>query len=237
MRIRTPVVAHLALGAIMLGCTASDPAPRTSSDTGSVSGSGAAGSDSAFLAAADRSRILGADSANVWMLIVSDFQCPYCRIWHEQTYDAIAREYVQPGRVRMAYINLPSGSHEHAMPAAEAAMCAGAQGKFWQVTDGIFRTQERWSQMPIASAVFDSVAGAQQVDMPAWRKCVSEHRTQAMIEADAARAREIGISSTPSFIVMRGQEVVRGIAGAYPADTFRVVLDAALAGTRAPAPR
>lgn len=237
MHLRTTFVALLAFGVATLGCTASDPAPRTASDTGHAAGSSAAGADSAFLAAADRSRILGADSADVWMLIVSDFQCPYCRIWHEQTYEAIAREYVQPGKVRLAYINLPSGSHEHAMPAAEAAMCAGIQGKFWQLTDGIFRTQERWSQMPIASAVFDSIAGAQQLDMPAWRECVSEHRTQDMIEADATRAREIGINSTPSFIVMRGQDVVRGIAGAFPADTFRVVLDAALAGGRAAAPR
>ena len=237
MHLRTTFVALLAFGVVTLGCTASDPAPRTAADSGRAAGSSGAGADSAFLAGADRSRILGADSADVWMLIVSDFQCPYCRIWHEQTYEAIAREYVQPGKVRMAYINLPSGSHEHAMPAAEAAMCAGVQGKFWQLTDGIFRTQERWSQMPIASAVFDSIAGAQQLDMPAWRECVSEHRTQDMIEADAARAREIGINSTPSFIVMRGEEMVRGIAGAYPADTFRVVLDAALAGGRAAAPR
>ena len=83
------------------------------SDTARAAASGTPGADSAFLATADRSRILGADSADVWMLIVSDFQCPFCRIWHEQTYEAIAREYVQPGKVRLArsYALKPGQAH------------------------------------------------------------------------------------------------------------------------------
>lgn len=215
------------------GCNASDTAPRSA--PGAAAASRPAAADSALLTVADRSRIQGADSASVWLLIVSDFQCPFCRQWHEQSYDAIVREYVQPGKVRLAYVNLPIGTHQHAKPAAEAAMCAGVQGQFWQLADGIFRTQERWAPMPSAAAVFDSLAVARRLDMTAWRACVAEHRTAGMVDADALRARQIGIASTPSFVVMRGQDVVRGIEGAYPVDTFRVVLDAALAGPGTPA--
>lgn len=233
---RIPFVSAALLLAILAGagCNASDTAPRPAAGA-SAAAARPPGSDSAFLAAADRSRIQGADSAPVWLLIVSDFQCPFCRQWHEQSYDAIVREYVRPGKVRVAYVNLPIGSHQNAKPAAEAAMCAGVQGKFWQMADGIFRTQERWASMPVATAMFDSIAGAQTLDMTAWRGCVTEHRTAGMVEADAMRANQIGIGSTPSFVVMRGQDVVRGIEGAYPVDTFRVVLDAALAGPGTPA--
>lgn len=234
MRFRSAVLTALAALLPVAACKSSDPAQQESPAAATAEGA-ASGEDSALVAAADMGRIQGADAAPVWLLVISDFQCPYCRMWHEQTYPAIHREYIQPGKVRMAYINLPLSNHQHAMPAAEAAMCAGVQGKFWPVADGIFRTQERWSPTPDAAAVYDSVATAAGVNMPAWRECLAQDRTVAMINADAARAGDIGVRSTPSFVVMRGQEVVRGIAGAYPIETFRETLDSALAGAgRAP---
>lgn len=226
MRVR---IAPLALLLLSAAAACSAPQPDAARPETAAAGVRPA-ADSARLATADASRIIGADSARVWMLIVSDFQCPYCRMWHQQSFAALEREYVATGKVRMAYINLPIPSHQNAKPAAEAAMCAGMQGRFWPVADGIFATQERWSTLPIASAMFDSIAGAQAIDMPQWRECVEQHHLRELVEADAARANQIGIGSTPSFIIMRDEELVRGIAGAFPVDTFRVALDAALAG-------
>lgn len=219
----------LLLAAVAAGACASSGDTGAAADSPSAAEPAAGSPDSALLAAADMGRIKGAADAPVWLLIVSDFECPYCRMWHEASYDAIVREYVEPGKVQLAYINLPIPTHRNAKPAAEAAMCASVQGKFWEVADGIFATQERWSQMPVGSAVFDSIAGAQSLDMPQWRECVEKNRTRDMVEADADRAGEIGISSTPSFVILRGDQLVRGISGAVPVDTFRVALDAALA--------
>ncbi|HMH86433.1 MAG TPA: thioredoxin domain-containing protein, partial [Gemmatimonadaceae bacterium] len=84
---------------------------------------------------ADLARIQGSASAPVWVIEVSDFQCPYCKQWHDQTYAAFRDQYVNTGKVRLAYVNFPLASHVHAWPAAESAMCAGAQGKFWQMHD------------------------------------------------------------------------------------------------------
>lgn len=232
MRLRIPLLALVAV--VGLSACKSDPAPQDTRAGGAVDSGRSA--DSALVTAADLGRIQGAAAAPVWLLVISDFQCPYCRMWHEQTYPALEREYIQPGKVRLAYINLPLSSHQHAVPAAEAAMCAGVEGKFWAVADGIFRTQERWTPMPDAMPVYDSIATAAGVAMPAWRKCVSQHQTAAMVNADAARATNIGVQSTPSFVVMRGQQPVRGISGAHPIETFRTALDSALAGA-APAGR
>ena len=124
----------------------------------------------------------------------------------------------------MAYVNLPLSSHRHAMPAAEAAMCAAAQGKFWPVHDGIFDAQDDWHDDADPMPAFTGIAQRAGVDMTAWRGCVQGHQTRALIEADADRATRSGIQSTPSFIV--GNQL---IAGAYPVDVFRQVLDSALA--------
>jgi protein-disulfide isomerase len=180
--------------------------------------------DTSVLSRADEGRTAGRQDAKVWLIEISDFQCPYCRQWHDSTYPAIKREYVDAGKIRMAYVNLPLPMHKHAMPAAEAAMCAGVQGKFWPVHDGIFDTQDQWHQVADAMPAFTDVARRAGVELTAWKACVDGHQTRALIDADAQRAQGSGIQSTPSFIV--GGQL---IAGAYPLDVFRQVLDSALA--------
>src|SRR6478735_1170872 len=86
---------------------------------------------------ADLARIQGSPTAPLWVIEVSDFQCPYCKQWHDQTYNAFVDQFVKTGKVRLAYVNFPLQSHVHAWPAAEAAMCAGAQGRFWPMHDAL----------------------------------------------------------------------------------------------------
>jgi protein-disulfide isomerase len=214
----------------------SSPAPATAtvSSGGEVaaakatSGLGGGSSDTASNAA-DRGRIRGAEGAQVWLVEVSDFQCPFCKRWHDEVYPTIDREYVQTGKVRMAYINYPLSSiHPNARAASEAAMCASVQGKFWELHTSLFQTQPAWAAMPDPMKSFDSLAVAAQVDPAAWRRCMTTHATAALIDADRERASKSGVSSTPSFFVGN-----RGLIGSYPVDTFRVVLDSAIARARA----
>ena len=188
--------------------------------------------DSALLARADAGRIQGPANAPVWLVVASDFECPYCRIWHDQSYAELVRDYVTAGKVRMAYINYPLPMHKHAIPAAEAAMCASAQGQFWEMHSAIFEAQEQWSELPDAKPTFDALAAKVGVNIADWRSCMSSHATLPLVEADAERTRRSGIQSTPSFMVLRGNEMVEGIAGAQPTAQFRAALDKALAGAK-----
>src|SRR6058998_2501259 len=92
----------------------------------------------------DLARIQGSSTAPLWVIEVSDFQCPYCKQWHDQTYPTLRDQYVKTGKIRLAYVNFPLAIHVHAFPAAEAAMCAGAQAKFWQMHDALFSSQNSW---------------------------------------------------------------------------------------------
>lgn len=179
---------------------------------------------------ADAGRIQGDSTATVWIVEVSDFQCPFCKRWHDETYPALKKEFIETGVVRMAYVNLPLGQHEHALPAAEVAMCASAQGKFWPVHDAIFSTQDTWTPMAQAQAVamFDSIALATGINGQEYRRCRDSNIMQRLIIADKSRATSAGVNSTPSFFVGR-----EGIAGAAPIQDFR----AAIARARTPAAR
>jgi protein-disulfide isomerase len=180
---------------------------------------------------ADLARIQGSATAPLWVIEVSDFQCPFCKQWHDQTYAALRDQYVKTGKVRLAYVNFPLASHTHAWPAAESAMCAGAQGKFWPMHDGLFATQTRWQGLSSPMVVFDSLAQANGLDMPSWRDCVSSGKMKPLIEADHDRASRAGASATPSFMI--GDKI---LTGAQPLPVLQQVIDSALAKSRRTAP-
>jgi threonine dehydrogenase-like Zn-dependent dehydrogenase len=107
------------------------------------------------------------------MIIASDFQCPYCKMWHDSADMTIRREYIDNGKVRLAFINYPIGNHENAVPAAEHAMCAAAQGKFWEMHDALFGAQDKWVPLPDPSTVFTDLAAKAGVDVNALKACVA----------------------------------------------------------------
>jgi protein-disulfide isomerase len=181
-----------------------------------------------LLQRADRGRIQGDATAPVWVIVASDFQCPYCQTWHSETYGTLVRDYVRAGKIRIAYLNYPLNIHKNAWPAAEAALCASVQGMFWEMHDAIFTNQSRWSTLPNPVPFFDSLAVNKfALKADDWRSCMANHATAALVQADFERLRTAGVESTPSFFV--GD---RGISGAQPTDVFRKAIDNAVAKAR-----
>jgi protein-disulfide isomerase len=231
----TRLVGALAAAVLAVGCSRSDatPAGQTAAAAGSVTSASSTGgmtgglTDSVSMAA-DRGRIRGAESAPIWLVEISDFQCPYCKQWHDQSFAAIDKEYVQTGKVRLAYLNFPLASiHRNARAAAEAAMCASVQGRFWELHESLFRTQERWAEVENPVPAFDSLAVAAGVSAAPWRQCMTSHATIPLIDADHDRSGSAGVRSTPTFFI--GD---RKLEGAYPVDSFRVAIEAAIAKAR-----
>ena len=177
---------------------------------------------------ADRGRIQGDSTAKLWVVMISDFQCPYCKQWHDSSYAALRREYVDTRRIRLAYVNLPLPMHANAWPAAEVAMCSSLQGKFWEMHDAIFDAQTRWAPLGAPAAVFDSLAVKAGVNVAAMRACVDSRTLRPLIQADYDRGVAAGVNSTPTFIV--GSAVLEG---ALPFPAFQHTLDSALLATSA----
>ena len=183
--------------------------------------------DTALLRKADQGRITGDTSARVIVLEVSDFQCPYCKSFHDSTYGLIRRGYVDNGKVRMAYVNLPLRMHQNAWPAAEAAMCASVQGQFWAMHDSLFNAQERWGALAKPDTMFARFARTMTLDEKAYGSCMTTHATRPLIASDAERSSSAGITGTPAFII--GDSL---LSGAYPFAAFQRVIDANLASPR-----
>jgi protein-disulfide isomerase len=235
------LAATLLTTACATGCTRSSPAPTkaaqasdlTSRTNAVASADGSVGTQLPHDSISDRAdagRILGDPKASVWLVMVSDFQCPFCKTWHDAAFQPLLTKYVNTGRVRMAFLNMPLSMHPNAVPAAEAGMCASVQSKFWPMHDALFAAQARWETMANPIPVLDSLASTVGVNMVAWRQCVSQHQTRPLIQADHDRASSNGVNSTPTFFV--GDQRLSGTDA-----NLSAAIDAALARAgKKPAP-
>lgn len=170
-------------------------------------------------ARADSGRVLGNASATLWVIEASDFQCPYCKQWHDAAFQNLVDKYVKTGKIRLAFLNMPLGMHQHAVPAAEAAMCTSVQGKFWPMHEALFASQKDWEELPDPTATFTTLAEKTGANMAAWKKCMQGHLTLPMIQADRERVVAAHVNSTPTFFV--GDQILEGadanLAGAIDA--------------------
>jgi protein-disulfide isomerase len=189
----------------------------------------------ARLARADLARIRGRDDAPIWIVVISDFQCPFCKRWHEETAPLLERNYVRTGKARIAYLNFPVNTHRNAPPAHEFAMCAAEQDRFWPIADALFATQAAWKNLVDPTNFFDSLATSARLDTPRLRSCLAGGEQRALIRADYERSVGIGVGSTPSFLI-GGTPIV----GAQPYEVFARAVDEAIArraaAARTPAP-
>ena len=165
-------------------------------------------------------RSKGNASAPITIYEMSDFQCPYCRDFALNTLPTLEREYVATGKVRLVFIVFPlQNIHANALAAAEVALCAAHENKFWPVHDALFSRQPDWAPLKDPKryllALADS-AGASR----ALRQCVDSGRGRAAVEVDIAAAQRAGARSTPTFYIEGGL-----IEGDAPAAAFRQVLD------------
>ncbi len=145
-----------------------------------------------------------------------------------ETEPKLKQEYVDKGLVRVIYKHFPLPNHQHAQLASIVAECAGRQGKFWEMHDRIFATQQEWAGQTDARSIFDRLAQEIGLETNTYQSCLDDPNVLEEVQKDLNEGQRVGIRGTPNFIVLKGQ---RGqlIPGAFPYDQFKQVLDAALA--------
>lgn len=173
---------------------------------------------------------MGSLDAKVAVLEFSDFQCPYCAQFSKDTLPALKSQYVDAGLVRFAFRQNPlTAVHPMAQAAAEAAACAGKQGKFWPIHDEMFQNSERLRIEDI-----DRFAGTAGVDLAVFKACIATEATQ-MVKRDVDLAKSLQVTGTPTFLVGRvlgdGRlKVSFVIPGARPLADFSAAIDKLVAG-------
>jgi protein-disulfide isomerase len=158
----------------------------------------------------------GPANAPVTIVEFSDFECPYCGRG-EETVAEVVRVYGD--KVRVVYRDLPLPMHANAPKAAEAAHCAGEQGKYWEMHAKLFANQ-RALEIPALKGYAKDL----KLDQAKFDKCLDSGATAALVEEGRKAGTELGITGTPAFFVNGVM-----ISGAQPFDAFKEIIDVELA--------
>ena len=143
--------------------------------------------------------VFGNADAKVKVVIFSDFQCPYCKVFYS-TLRPIMNEYQD--RVQFAFKELPLEIHPQAVNASLAGECAREQEKFWEYADRLYATQSEWGATENATTtLFKNYARTLGLKADDFNKCMDDKKYQSKIETDKNEALSFGIFGTPAIFV------------------------------------
>ncbi len=161
---------------------------------------------------------LGPDNAPITIIEFSDYQCSFCKKWHDEVLDRLLANY--PGQIRFVYRDFLISIHPGTAPAAEAANCAGAQGAYWPFHKALFSMK-----YDLTTEAYQQYAAELGLDTQAFTECLTDRRYESEVMADYNYAVNLGVRSTPTFFI-NGIPIV----GAQPYEVFKQVIDKELAG-------
>lgn len=144
------------------------------------------------------SHLLKADSKKVTFVEFGDFQCPACGA-AEPTVEQLLKDY--KGKINFVYREFPLDVHQNSHIAAEAAEAAGAQGKFFEMHDLLFKTQKDWENDPNPIDTYVQYAKDLKLDTDRFKKEVTAKKYESKIQADIKDGFALGVNATPTFFI------------------------------------
>ncbi|HJQ84328.1 MAG TPA: thioredoxin domain-containing protein [Candidatus Binatia bacterium] len=168
------------------------------------------------VASAGRPEKGGGAKAPITIIEFSDYECPFCKR-AETVVDQVMKTYGD--KIRLVFRDYPLPMHERARPAADAANCANAQGKFWEFHAKLFANQSA-----LGDDKLKEYAKELGLDAAKFDQCLATKPHKAAIDKDIEDGAKVGVNGTPAFFVNG-----RMLSGAQPFEKFKEVIDEELA--------
>ena len=167
----------------------------------------------------DDDAIEGNANAPVTIIEWSDYECPFCARFYSQTLGQIRSQYIETGKAKLVFRDFPLNFHQNAQKAAEAAECAGEQGKYYEMHDKLFE-----DGVDGGVSTFKNYAKNIGLDTSKFDECLDSGAMASEVAKDMQAGQSAGITGTPGFII-NGKLVV----GAQPFENFKQIIEAELA--------
>jgi len=169
--------------------------------------------------------VLGKKDAPIALIEFSDYQCTYCKRFFETTLPALKTEYIDTGKIQYIFRDFPlEQRHAQARKAAEAAHCAGDQGKYWEMHDVIFQNQHA-----LQPDKLKEYARKLALDPARFDACLDNGKYTTEVKKDSEDGMTAGVQGTPAFFIgkIRPDKTIRGtlISGVRPITVFRREID------------
>jgi protein-disulfide isomerase len=180
----------------------------------------------------DGDPVKGDRNAKVVVVEFTDYQCPFCGRHVRDTMPQIEAEYIKTGKIRYVTREFPlEAIHPQAFKASEAALCAGDQGKYWEMHVRLFANQRA-----LAPDQLGTHAQAVGLDEAAFKRCLESGTKAAKVRKDLADGAKAGVTGTPAFFIGTADgntvNVTRAIKGAHPFTSFKTAIDGVVAAQK-----
>lgn len=179
--------------------------------------------------------ILGDPQSNITIVEFGDYQCTFCAKFHNETRNQVLTNFVDTGKVNMQFKDFivnDRGSDKSSTLAAEASYCAAEQGKYWEYHSEIY---DNWSGEGTgwinseSLKEFASNVGISDIDQ--FSDCINSHKFSDLVESNDNIARNLGLTGTPAFVLLKNNEIQSIIPGAMPYSTFEQSLNSIITPT------
>ena len=161
--------------------------------------------------------IRGDVNAPITIIEYSDFECPFCSQFHP-TMQQVMTDY--DGQVRWIFRHFPLSFHPDALPAANAAECAGEQGRFWEYGDALFE-----NQTSLGDELYEKLAVDLKINTTQFNTCLSSNKFKSKIETQAQEGGAAGVSGTPGSFIIGEDGSAIPIRGALPYSSIKAAID------------
>ncbi len=182
----------------------------------------------AVLGAEDRGKIesggaavKGEEGSAITIVEFSEYECPFCKRYVDETYPQILDEYGD--KIRYIFRDYPLPFHPQAQKMAEVARCAGDQDQYWEMHDLLFENRDKWAEKQDVSADVTGYVSQLGLDKEEFDDCLDSGKYTQAVKDDMALGQSVGVQGTPTFFI-NGQRLV----GAQPFSAFKAIIDAEL---------
>ena len=173
---------------------------------------------------------LGNEDANITVIEFADYRCPFCHKFHEETFDKVVTNFINTGKAKYLFKDFVVNDRDEykgSMQAAVASHCAAEQDKYWEYQKEIYKNFKPEPQHWVTLDSLVQFANNIQIqDIEKFKKCVELNKYQSQIEESGSLAKQLGITGTPTFVVMKNDKIQTTFPGAVPYEYFEKTLNA-----------
>jgi protein-disulfide isomerase len=173
---------------------------------------------------------LGNEDANITVIEFADYRCPFCHKFHEETFDNVVTNFIKTGKAKYLFKDFvvnDRGEYKGSMQAAVASHCAAEQGKYWEYLREVFKNFKPEPQHWITLDSLVKFANNIQIpEIEKFKSCVESNKYQNQIQESGSLAKQLGITGTPSFVVLKNDKLETIFPGAVPYEYFEKTLNA-----------
>ena len=173
---------------------------------------------------------LGNKDANITVIEFADYRCPFCHKFQQETFDKLVTNFINTGKAKYLFKDLVVNDRDEykgSMQAAVASHCAAEQGKYWEYLKEIYKNFQPEPQHWVTLDSLVQFANNVQIqDIEKFKSCVESNKYQNQIQESGSLAKQLGITGTPTFVILKNDKIQTTIPGAVPYEYFEKTLNA-----------